>query len=152
MIKEVDTIIQLLSNQDYENPKLSSKVSALFGTKPFNPTIITYENLKFSGDLKLFDNLNLRNAISEPYETFNDIKVVESLDDETKKTFYEIFFPNVSFWDYDKTSKSYAKETYFQNMALSRSITLRQNRDRYENSIESFKKLKGILAELENDQ
>jgi hypothetical protein len=148
LIKEVDTIIQLLYYKDYDNPKLSSKAKTLIETSPFNPTIITYENLKFSGDLKLFDNLNLRNSISEPYETFNDIKVVENLDDETKKTFYQIFFPNVSFWDMEKTSKSYAKETYFQNMALSRSITLRQNRDVYEKSIESFKKLKSILAEL----
>lgn len=147
-INEVDTIIQLLSSQDYDNPKLSSKVSALIITYPFNPTTVTYENLKFSGDLKLFDNLNLRNSISEPYETFNDIKLVESIDNETKKIYYEIFFPNVSFWDMKKNSKNYAKETYFQNMALSRSLTLRQNRDAYEKSIESFKKLKGILAEL----
>ena len=150
-INEVDTIIQLLSSQDYDNPKLSSKVSALIITYPFNPTTVTFENLKFSGDLKLFDNLNLRNSISEPYETFNDIKLVETLDNETKKIYYEIFFSNVSFWDYKKTSKSYAKEIYFQNMALSRSITLRQNRDVYEKSIESFEKLKSILAELKKD-
>jgi hypothetical protein len=148
LINEVDTIIQLLSYQDYDNLKLSSKVQALVQTFPFNPTVITYENLKFSGDLKLFNNLNLRNSISQPYETFNDIKVVETLDFESGRVFYEYFFPNVSFWDMNKNSKSYAKETYFQNMALSRSITLRQNRDAYEKSIESFKKLKIILAEL----
>jgi hypothetical protein len=32
--------------------------------------VATYENLKFSGDLTLFDDLNLSNSISETYETY----------------------------------------------------------------------------------
>jgi hypothetical protein len=151
LIKEVDTIIQLLHAKDYDNPKLSSKVQTLTTYSYFNPTIITYENLKFSGDLKLFDNLNLRNSISEPYETFNDIKDVESLDFKGISLYLDNFFPNVSFWDMEITSKSYAKEIYFQNMALARNVTLNLNRDAYENSIESLKKLKSVFAELEND-
>lgn len=48
-------------------------------------------------------------------------------------------------------SKSYAKETYFQNMVLARKVTLRQNRDAYEKSIESLTKLKTTFSELLND-
>lgn len=151
LIKEVDTIIQLLYSKDYNNPKLSSKVIILMTSNYLNPTTITYENLKFSGDLKLFDDLNLRNSISEPYETLNEIKAVEDIDLNAIKIYMNSFFPNVSYWDMQTTSKGYAKETYFQNMALTRSVTLKLNRDAYKNSIESFNKLKSIFAELEND-
>ena len=151
-IKEVDTLIQLLVKKDYDNPKLSSKSLILIGSDEFYPIMITYENLKSSGDLKLFDDLNLRNSISEPYETFNEIKTVESLDIKGVQSYYENFLiPNVSFWDMNTNSKSYAKETYFQNMVLARRVTLRQNRDAYEKSIESLTKLKITFSELLND-
>lgn len=151
-IKEVDTLIQLLVNKDYDNPKLSSKSLLLIGSDEFYPIMITYENLKSSGDLKLFDDLNLRNSISEPYETFNEVKTAESLDKIGVQSYYENFLiPNVSFWDMNTNSKSYAKETYFQNMVLARRVTLRQNRDAYEKSIESLTKLKITFSELLND-
>lgn len=151
-IKEVDTLIQLLTNKEYDNPKLSTKSSVLFSAFEFYPIMITYENLKSSGDLKLFDDLNLRNAISEPYETFNEIITVEAIDKRGVFNYYENFLmPNVSFWDMTKTSKNYAKETFFQNMVLARSVTLRQNRDAYERAIESLKKLKNTFAQLQND-
>ena len=151
-MKEMDTLIQLLVNKDYDNPKLSSKSLILIGSDEFYPIMITYENLKSSGDLKLFDDLNLRNSISEPYETFNEIRTAESLDKIGVQSYYENFLiPNVSFWDMTTNSKSYAKETYFQNMVLARRITLRQNRDAYEKSIESLTKLKITFSELLND-
>ncbi|MEO6348253.1 MAG: hypothetical protein ABIO60_10140 [Aquaticitalea sp.] len=152
LIKEVDTLTQLLANKEYDNPKLSSKSVILYSFYEFYPIMITYENLKFSGDLKLFDDLSLRNVISETYETFNQIKTVESIDNNLVDAYGENFLmPNVSFRDMQKTSKSYAKETYFQNMVLARRVTLRQNRDAYEKSIESLSKLKATFAELHND-
>ena len=152
MIKEVDTLIQLLANKEYNNPKLSSKSGILIRLSEFHPIMITYENLKSSGDLKLFNDLNLRNSISKPYEIFNEIKLVESIDREVLKVYFDDFlFPNVSFLEMNKYSKSYAKEVFFQNMVFSRSITLRQNKDVYHKSIESLNKLKITFAELEND-
>ena len=44
MIKEVDTLIQLLANKEYDNPKLSSKSMILISPKEFYPIMITYEN------------------------------------------------------------------------------------------------------------
>ncbi|MDG5492011.1 hypothetical protein [Psychroserpens sp. SPM9] len=152
ILKEVDTVIQLLYSKDYDNPKLPTKLDRIMQSNYLNPTMITYENLKFSGDLKLFDDLKLRNSISEPYETFNDIKVVEDLDFAGFKDFYENFLiSNVSFWDMNVSSKSYAQEIHFQNYVLARRVSLNLNKDAYENSIESFNKLKTIFAELEKD-
>jgi hypothetical protein len=152
MITEVDTLVQLLYAKDYDNPKISSKSGILILGNTFNPLMITYENLKSSGDLKLFDDLNLRNAIAEPYETFNQIQWTEDVDRGGVEIYYENFLlPNVSFWNMTKTSKSYAQETYFQNMVLARSVSLRQIKEAYIESIESLKKLKITFAELEND-
>ena len=50
-----------------------------------------------------------------------------------------------------KTSKSYAKEIYFQNMVLARNITLKQKVDAYEESINSLNKLKATFAKLDTD-
>ncbi|WP_411895212.1 hypothetical protein [Winogradskyella sp. A2] len=152
LIKDVDTLIRLLVNKEYDNPKLASKSQILIMANDFHPIMITYENLKSSGDLKLFDDLNVRNSISESYETFNEIKTVELIDNKGVEIYYENFLiPNVSFWDMNTNPKSYAKETYFQNMVLARSVSLRQNRDAYEKSIESLTKLKTTFNELHND-
>ena len=74
MLNELDTLFKTVLNKEYDNPKLSSKSFFLIMSKKFYPVMITFENLKFSGDLKLFDDLNLRNAISETYETFDPIE------------------------------------------------------------------------------
>jgi hypothetical protein len=152
MIKELDTLVQLLGNKAYDNPKLSLKSFVLIASNKFYPIMITYENLKFSGDLKLFDDLSLRNSISETYETFNPIKRFESLDQDAIAAFYENFLmPNVRFKYMGVSSENYGKEVYFENMVLSRMVTIRQNRDAYADAIASLKKLKHTFAELHNN-
>ncbi len=152
MIKELDTLIQLIDKQAYDSPKLALKSFVLISSNKFYPIMITYENLKFSGDLKLFDDLNLRNSISETYETFYPIERFESLDQQGIATFYENFWmPNVRFRYMGISSENYAKEVYFENMILSRIVTITQNRDAYSDSIESLKKLKNTFAELQHN-
>ncbi|WP_047546799.1 hypothetical protein [Psychroserpens sp. Hel_I_66] len=152
MLKEIDTLGNILYTKDYDNPKIAEKSEIILRTNGLNPTTVIYENLKFSGDLKLFDDLNLRNAISEPYETFNDIKVVEDLDFAGFLDYYENFLiRNVSFFEMQLTSKSYAKEIHFQNYIIARRTSLNLNKEAYERSIESLNKLKTIFAELKND-
>jgi hypothetical protein len=98
MLKELDTLFQLLDNKEYDNPKLSLKSFVLLASNKYYPIMITYENFKFSGDLNLFDDLDLRNSISETYETFYPIKRFESLDHQGIATLYENFLmPNVRF-------------------------------------------------------
>jgi hypothetical protein len=53
MLKELDTLFQLLVNKEYDNLKLPSKGLVLLRSNKFYPIMITYENLKFSGDLSL---------------------------------------------------------------------------------------------------
>jgi hypothetical protein len=152
MLKELDTLFQLLDSKAYDNPKLSLKSFVLIASNKFHPIMITYENLKFSGDLKLFDNLNLRNSISETYETFYPIKRYESLDQEAVAAFYENFLmPKVRFKHMGMSSENYGKEIYFENMVLSRMVTIRQNREAYTNSITSLKKLKNTFAKSQNN-
>ena len=152
MLRELDTLIQLLDKKEYDNPKLALKSFVLLASHKFYPIMITYENLKFSGDLNLFDDLDLRNSISETYETFHPIKRFESLDHQGIATFYENFWmPNVRFKYMGMSSGNYGKEVYFENMVLSRMVTIRQNRDAYANSIESLKKLKNTFAELQDN-
>ncbi|NRD20247.1 hypothetical protein HNV08_09320 [Winogradskyella eckloniae] len=152
ILKDVDTVIMILYTKDYDNPKLPTKLDRLMQSNYLNPTTVTYDNLKFSGDLKLFTDLNLRNSISEPYETFNNIKVVEDLDYTGFLDFYEDFLiSNVSFWDMNMNAKSYAQEIHFQNYVLARRVSLNLNKDAYKHSIDSFNKLKTIFAELKSD-
>jgi hypothetical protein len=100
----------------------------------------------------LFDDLNLRNSISETYETFNPIKRFESLDHQAIAAFYENFLmPNVRFMDMANSLENYGKDVYFENIVLSRMVTIRQNQGAYANSIESLKELQNTFAELQNN-
>jgi hypothetical protein len=150
-LKELDTVFKILLFKDYDNPRLSTKSFYLIMSKKFYPVMITYENLKFSGDLKLFDDLNLRNAISETYETFNPIEKLEASEQQTIEAYYENFLMrNVKFRDMGNSSDTYGKDIYFENMVLTRMTTIAQNRQAYINSIESLKNLRNTFTELLN--
>lgn len=149
MLKELDTVFKILLYKDYDNPRLSTKSFYLIMSKKFYPVMITYENLKFSGDLKLFDDLNLRNAISETYETFNPIEKLESSEQQAIESYYENFLMrNVKFRNMGTSSENYEKDIYFENMVLTRMTTIAQNREAYNSAIESLKNLKKTYAEL----
>ncbi|PZX43754.1 hypothetical protein LX97_00757 [Nonlabens dokdonensis] len=151
MLKELDTVFKILLYKDYGNPRLSTKSFYLIMSKKFYPVMITYENLKFSGDLKLFNDLNLRNAISETYETFSPIEKLESSEQQAIEGYYENFLMrNVKFRDMGMSSETYGKDIYFENMVLTRITTIAQNREAYSNAIESLKDLKNTYAELRN--
>ena len=151
MLKELDSVFKILVIKDYDNPKLASKSFFLIISKKFYPEMITYENLKFSGDLKLFNDLNFRNSISESYETFNPIQKLEASEQQTIEAYYENFLmPKVKFREMGTSSNTYGKDIYLENMVLTRITTIAQNREAYSNAIESLQNLKNTYAELQN--
>ncbi len=104
--------------------------------------MVTYENLKFSGDLKLFHDLNVRNSISETYDSFNDIKFVEGFDRQLINVYSQDYLmSNAKFMNMAESSYNFGKDAYFENTVIARMTTLNQNRDGYINSIESLEKL-----------
>jgi hypothetical protein len=150
-LKELDTLFRILENKEYDNPKLSLKSFYLIMSNKFYPIRITFENLKFSGDLNLFDDLNLRNSISETYETFEPINRLETSEQRAIEAFYENFLmPKVEFRNMGTSSENYGKDIYFENMVLTRITTIAQNREAYANAIKSLKKLKNTFTELQN--
>ena len=149
MLKELDTLLKILINKDHDNPKLFSKSVNLYRAYQFNPIAVTYENLKFSGDLKLFNDLDLRNSISNAYQSFNYIRTVEDIDENIKTSNYrEYFMPNARLMDMSMSSNNFGKDAYFENMVLTRIGVLRQNGDAYDNSIELLNELKVTFSEL----
>lgn len=79
-INHIDSLETVLKNKDYDNPLLLAKSQYLFTTHRFSPIAVTYENLKFSGDLKLFDDLEIRKSIRETFHSFQSIARVEEID------------------------------------------------------------------------
>lgn len=153
MLKELNIIFKILLKKDYGNPRLPTKSFNLIISKKFYPIMITYENLKFSGDLKLFDDLKLRNLISETYETFNPIEKLESSEQQAIEAYYENFLmPKVQFRNMGVSSVNYEKDIYFENMVLTRMTTIAQNKEAYIKSIESLKKLEKTLTVLQNNK
>lgn len=145
---ELDTLLELLVNKDYTNPNVVSKSKRLYGRSTFNPTTITYDNLKFSGDLKLFDDLLLRNSMAETYQTFNHIKTVERIDLEVVNVYYQDYYMrNAKILDLAQSAENFGKDDYFENTVYVRKVTVRQVKDAYERSIESLERLKSILSE-----
>ena len=152
MLKELDSVFNMLLHKDYDNPTLASKSLFLIVSKKFYPEMITYENLKFSGDLKLFDDLNLRNSIFETYEKFNPIEKLESSEQQAIENYYENFLmPKVKFRNMGTSSETYGRDIYFENMVLTRITTIAQNQEAYINAIESLEKLIKTFTELQNN-
>jgi hypothetical protein len=151
MLKELNAMFKIVLNKEYDNPQLATKSFYLIISNKFYPVMITYENLKFSGDLKLFEDLNLRNVISETYETFNPIEKLEASEKQAIEAYYENFLmPKVQFRNMGVSSENYGKDIYFENMVLTRMTTIAQNQEAYKHAIESLKKLKDTFAELQN--
>jgi hypothetical protein len=149
-LTELDTLFQILVNKEYNNPKLLSKSTKLYGRLTFEPIMTTYENLKFSGDLKLFSDIKLRNSISETYNTFNDIKTNEKIDLKVIDVYYQDYYMlNAKLTNLNLSSNNFGKDDYFENTVSVRRITIRQVIDSYEYSIESLEKLKIIFADLQ---
>ncbi len=152
-LAELDTLINILTNKEYNNPKLLSKSKTLYSRETFNPTMITYENLKFSGDLKLFNDIELRNSISKTYNTFNFIKTLETIDLKVVDIYYEDYLlSNARFLNLNLSTDNFGKDAYFENTVLARIVSIRQLRDGYEDSIESLEKLKTIFAHLQKSK
>ena len=115
--------------------------------------MITYENLKFSGDLKLFNDIELRNSISKTYNTFNFIKTLETIDLKVVDIYYEDYLlSNARFLNLNLSTDNFGKDAYFENTVLARIVSIRQLRDGYEDSIESLEKLKTIFAHLQKSK
>ena len=147
---ELDTLLQILIKKDYDNPKLLSKSRHLYGRSAFSPILTTYENLKFSGDLRLFSDIELRNSISETYDTFNQIKTVEKIDLKVIDVYYQDYYmSNSNILNLNLSSENFGRDSYFENTVFVRKITIGQVRDAYEDSIESLEKLKLIFSGLQ---
>ncbi|MBT8324664.1 MAG: hypothetical protein KJO96_05135 [Winogradskyella sp.] len=152
ILREIDSLRNIVINKDYDNPKLLSKSHALYVSYHFKPNMVTYENLKFSGDLKLFNDLKIRNSISNAYHSFNKIKGVEEIDREAKNGFFaEYFLPYSKLIDMSKSSQNFGKDVIFENMVITRTTLLSQNIREYVNSIEALKELKTTFAEFQHD-
>ncbi|WP_047419858.1 hypothetical protein [Cellulophaga sp. Hel_I_12] len=150
ILTELDTLIKILVNKEYDNPKLLSKSIFIISNTKFNPLTVTYENLIFSGDLKLFEDLNLRNSISETYASFKDIKISEDIDEKLINIYSQDYLmSNARFINMTQSLDNFGKDAYFENTVIARMTTLSQNRNAYENSIESLKKLKNTFSELQ---
>jgi len=148
-IAELDTLRYILVTKDYNNPKFLLKSGSLYDTYFFDPRTTTFENLKFSGDLKLFKDLILRNSISEAYHTFDLIKGQEKIDELVANTYYQDYgLANSIFINRTGSKNDFGKDPYFENTVIVRIVTLRQNRDAYEISIQALENLKIIFADL----
>jgi len=149
-IKELDTLVNILRSKEYDNPKLLSKSKFLYRIIRFNPATTTYENLKFSGDLKLFRDLRLRNSISKAYDTFNDIKVWEDNDIKWTDNYGQGYLvSNARLMNLSLSKDNFGKDLYFENVVLVRRVTLSQLKDTYEESIKSLEELKAIFSDLQ---
>lgn len=153
ILAELDTIIKVLITRDYDNPKLLAKSIYVIASTKFNPSTITYDNLIFSGDLKLFEDLALRNAISETYDSFEEVNYFEGIDEKLIDAYSQDYLmANARFMNMKESSPNFGKDAYFENTVIARITTLNQKRAAYENSIESLEELKSTFSKLQEYQ
>jgi len=153
LVKHLDTVVSLLNKQDYDNIKLKNKSYALLTFEDFNPETIAYDNLKSSGEFKLIENIELRNAISGAYNTFEDVKLTQEVHYYNMKTrVADYFLENADYGNFQHTSTDFAKDRVFKNLTLGSVATFNQKIEACKNSLESLKELKTKLEYFSNNE
>jgi hypothetical protein len=150
--KHLDTVVKILQENDLSNPKLLQKSFALLSFEDFHPMTVAFENLKASGEFKLIKNIELRNAISSSYNTFENINLTQDVHFYNMKTrIADYFTKNANYVDFTKSLPNFGKDLEFGNLALGAQSTLIQKIDACNLSVEKMNALK-LLLETFRDQ
>lgn len=150
--KDIDTILTIFKQKDFDNPKLLIKSGSLLSFEEFHPVTTTFENLKSSGELKLIQDIKLRNQIFQAYNSFEKIKLVQDLHYYNMKTrAVGYFFENAKFSDITGSKPNFAKDVMFENIALSSASTISQIIDACNISLEQIEELAEILLTYQTE-
>ena len=151
--KDIDTILDIFKQQDFDNPKLLAKSGSLLSFEEFHPVTTTFENLKSSGDLKLIKDVKLRNSIFHAYNSFKKIKLVQDLHYYNMKTrAVDYFFENSKFSDIRESKPNFAKDVMFENITLSSASTISQIIDACKKSLAQMEELEEKLSTYQLEQ
>lgn len=151
--RDIDTIVLLFDNNDLENRKLYEKSGSLLSFEEFLPVTTTFENLKASGDLKLINDIALRNAIFSAYNSFETVKLIQELHYYNMKTrAVDYFYNNASFGDITQSKPNFAKDILFENLALSAASTIQQKIEACKSSLDQMQELEKKLLTFQSEQ
>ncbi len=153
LVIQLDTVIDLLAKKDFENNKMIRKAYALLSFEDFAPETVAFENLKLSGEFKLIQNINLRNAITSAYNTFESVRLTQEVHYYNMKTrIADYFLENANYMNIQETMPSFGKDQVFSNLALAARATLKQKIKSCESSLEKMEELKLLLQEFKSDE
>jgi hypothetical protein len=150
--KDIDTIISIFKQKDFDNINLLVKSGSLLSFEEFHPVTTTFENLKSSGELKLIKDIKLRNVIFQAYNSFEKIKLVQDLHYYNMKTrAVDYFFNNAKFSDIQNSKPNFAKDVMFENIALTSASTISQIIDACNASLIQMEELKILLLTYQSE-
>ena len=142
----MDTVVQLLNAKDYDNLKLIQKSYALLSFEAFDPETITFDNLKSSGEFKLINNIDLRNAISRAYNSFEQVQLTQEVHYFNMKTrIADYFLEHANYSDMMNPTPNFGKGIIFANLTLSANATITQKINACQSSLKEMKQLKERL-------
>ena len=149
----LDTVIIIINDKDYKNPKLIQKSYALLSFEGFDPESIAFDNLKTSGEFKLIDNIELRNAISSAYNSLEQVKLTQEVHYFNMKTrIADYFIENANYSDMMHPTSNFGEGIVFSNLTLSARATITQKINACQSSIKEMKQLKERLIRFKKNE
>ncbi len=115
------TFIPIMFNTSSGSDSIVRKFYGVIDPVVFSPRDATLQSLKFSGDLKLIDDLQLKNKILQHYETYESAKTERERHIGFAKDYLGGYFMrNI---DFSKTQAQggleFLKDPYFRNLTFS---------------------------------
>ena len=149
-IQYISSLLPYLGNGRPGGDTLVMRLFRYVDPLNFNPSEITIQSMKFSGDLKLIKDIELKNEIIEHYKTY------EGVDDQIKRheTFARDFVAKY-FMDHIDFARlrsglelEFLHDPYFRNMIYSLYGIFNLEKQAHQSALLSAKQLKSNLSQL----
>lgn len=117
----LNSLVQLSNatvGMPYSSDSLRNHVLRIGYNPKFSPQAVTYESLKFSGNIVFISDFDLRTQVVQLYEQYYaGTKIYDDVIDENLTNFYQPFFmQNIVFVGQDKIKEDFLSKPEFRNI------------------------------------
>ncbi len=149
--KDIDNLKQILISKKYKDDSIKNLAAGMMTFSNFNPSIITMENIKASGQFELIRNIEFRENLIDTYDSYETTTQLEGLlSDYAKQYLSPFFFENVKLSDFSSLNEDFAEKAEFENIVIGYDAMLTQKIVGYKENLKKLKKLNLQLTTVNN--
>ncbi len=143
----IDSLKQLLVTQRFQDARIATFSNYMMATLRFNPTVVTMENIKASGDFELIRDITLRNTLIALYSAYAVLAIVDQkMEDFVDGYATPFFFEKIRFLDFSPIDdEGFISDPHFENIVLGYEKLLDQQILAYRTTLDTLTVLNSML-------